>query len=448
MRQTDRQSLIQALNDLVPQQRLAALQALCGHGTGQAGAPGGGRDVNNHIHTHYSFSPYSPAKAVWMAAMAGLATAGIMDHDTIAGAREFIEAGKICGLPTTIGAECRASFAGTRVAGRRINNPDQDSVAYVALHGIPHSQIDAVADWFKPILAARGRRNRQMTLRLNELLRPAGISLDYDRDIVPLSTAAEGGQVTERHLLYAVSLRLLDRFGAGRPLVDFLRDTLRMTVREKAVRQLTDPDNLHLAYDLLGVLKSDLVEKFYIDATDECPPIAELSAFAQAHGIILAYAYLGDVTESVTGDKKAQAFEDSYLEDLFQLLRELGFNAVTYMPSRNTRQQLVRLRQLCENHGFFQISGEDINQPRQPFICEAMRDPLFANLYDAAWALIGHERLATQDLRLGLFAEQTVRQKPDLNERIAFYRDQALAHDRPEQTSPEGETIQGGNNHD
>ena len=38
--------------------------------------------VNNHIHTTYSFSPYSPTAAVWCAMEAGLATAGIMDHDS------------------------------------------------------------------------------------------------------------------------------------------------------------------------------------------------------------------------------------------------------------------------------------------------------------------------------------------------------------------------------
>jgi hypothetical protein len=432
MRQSEEQALIQSLNDPDKTRRLSALQELRSRVSVQSAVAAGGRDVNNHIHTHYSFSPYSPAKAVWMAARAGLATAGIMDHDTISGAREFSAAGRIYGLPTTIGAECRVSFADTPLAGRRINNPDQDTVAYVALHGIPHSQIDAVAGFFRPVLAARGRRNRQMTLRLNDLLQPAGISLDYDQDIVPLSAAADGGQVTERHLLYAVSLRLIDRFGAGRPLVDFLQDTLRISVRDKARQQLTDPANPHLAYDLLGVLKSDLVEKFYIDATDECPPIADLSAFAQTHGIVLAYAYLGDVTESVTGDKKAQSFEDSYLDDLFILLRQLGFHAVTYMPSRNTRTQLLRLRALCEQHAFFQISGEDINQPRQPFICEAMRDPLFANLYDAAWALIGHERLATEDLQQGMFSQQTAGLHPQLDERICYFRDKALGLYRPQ----------------
>jgi len=95
------------------------------------------------------------------------------------------------------------------------------------------------------------------------------------------------------------------------------------------------------------------------------------------------------------------------------------------MPSRNTRSQLERLRALCDKYQFFQISGEDINQPRQSFVCLAMRDPMFDNLYDAAWALIGHERLATDDLDDGLFAAKTIAKTPGLSSRILSYRDHA-----------------------
>ena len=47
---------------------------------------------NNHIHTTFSFSPYSPTAAVWAARRAGLSTAGIMDHDSIGGASELRKA--------------------------------------------------------------------------------------------------------------------------------------------------------------------------------------------------------------------------------------------------------------------------------------------------------------------------------------------------------------------
>jgi len=424
---SDVQNLIEKLNAPTSAERLEALRALKKlRDEGAMPVPTRGRDVNNHIHTCYSFSPYSPTKAVWMADQAGLATAGIMDHDSISGAREFIEAGDILNFPTTIGAECRASFAGTPLDGRRINNPDQATVAYVAFHGVPHSRIDALIKFFEPVRQARAQRNREMTLRLNTLLEPAGITLDYENDIVSLSMWNEGGEVTERHLLFAVATKLLARFGVGEALVAFLKDTLQIPVSVKAAAQLVDSTNPFVAFDLLGVLKSDLVEKFYVDATDECLPISEVSAFAKANGIVLAYAYLGDVTSSVTGDKKTQAFEDSFLEELFDVLKKTGFSAVTYMPSRNTRDQLVRLRALCDRHGLFQISGEDINQPRQKFICEAMRDPFFANLYDAAWALIGHERLATCTLTEGMFAPETIALMPSLSERIVHFRDAAL----------------------
>ena len=66
--------------------------------------------INTHIHTTYSFSPYSPTAAVYAARMEGLCTAGIIDHDSISGAREFLEAAKLVDMPVTIGMEVGESF--------------------------------------------------------------------------------------------------------------------------------------------------------------------------------------------------------------------------------------------------------------------------------------------------------------------------------------------------
>ena len=151
------------------------------------------------------------------------------------------------------------------------------------------------------------------------------------------------------------------------------------------------------AYDILGALKSNMVEKFYIDATDECPAAKEFVDMVHRYGGVAAYAYLGDVGNSVTGDKKTQKFEDDYLDTLVDVIKELGSDAITYMPTRNTPEQLDRLTKLCEEHGFFQISGEDINSPRQSFRCKALDDPKFSHLIDATYTLIGYEELATTD---------------------------------------------------
>ena len=104
---------------------------------------------------------------------------------------------------------------------------------------------------------------------------------------------------------------------------------------------LSDPQNPHQLYDLLGVMKAELVGKIYVPATDECLPFAELVKLADEVGAILCYPYLGDVTDSVTGDKKAAKFEDDFLDELFEMLKEEGVHGVTYMPARNTREQLT-----------------------------------------------------------------------------------------------------------
>jgi hypothetical protein len=383
--------------------------------------PVSGQDVNNHIHTFYSFSPYSPTKAIWMAYTAGLATAGIMDHDSISGAEEFIDAGKITGIATTIGVECRADMSKTPLNGRRINNPDQNSIAYVALHGIPHTQIEKVKAFFRPYTQHRNTRNCKMVEKINKLIEPNGFTLNFENDVVPVSNFKNGGSITERHILYALALKLISHLGKGQALVGFLRDTLHLNISAKLEGCLTDMSNPHYEYDLLGLLKSELVSSIYVDAAEECPDITEIIRLADSIGAISAYAYLGDVGNSVTGDKKAQKFEDDYIEELFTVLKDLGFKAVTYMPSRNSMAQLDRVMALCEKHSFFQISGEDINSSRQSFICMAMRDEKFRNLYDAAWALIGHERAATEDLKAGMFSPETIRKYPVLGERIRVY---------------------------
>ena len=342
--------------------------------------------VNNHIHTFYSFSPYSPSKAIYSAYMAGLATAGIMDHDSVSGCREFLKAGDIAGIGTTIGCELRCDISKTALKGKHTNNPDQASISYVALHGIPHGSIDMVADFLKPYAKERDKRNRAMIERLNSF---SPIKLDYDAEVVPLSKQSEGGSITERHLLFALAKKIL---ASEDDVLAFLDNAYQIKVTGKLAEYITDKSNPYIEYDLLGVLKSTLIEQIYIPATAECPDVTDYIKLAKDSGGIAAYPYLGDIGDSVTGDKKTQKFEDEYLDLLFEEISRLGFDAVTYMPARNTTAQLTRIKEMCAKYSLMEISGEDINTPRQSFICEKLKDDMFKNLVDSTWELIKHER--------------------------------------------------------
>ncbi|HMB01296.1 MAG TPA: PHP domain-containing protein [Spirochaetota bacterium] len=388
---------------------------------GSIPAPVKVRNVNNHIHTSYSFSPYSPCLALWKAYQAGLETAGIMDHDSVAGAEEFLKGSNLLKMPVTVGMECRCSMQRSALADKTINNPDQPGIAYTAIHAIPRSALPRINSFFKPLREARNERNRAMTANLNKILVLPELKLDFEKDVLPLSQAHAGGSVTERHLLFALACRLVACFSRGEKLTAFLERELDINLKQKQLELLQAPDNPYYEYDLLGVLKSCLVAAFYIPAAKETPPVKEVLELCAQTGAVSAYAYLGDVTDSLTGDKKAQQFEDSYLELLFSEIKKLGFKAVTYMPSRNTTAQLKRLTRLCRAYGFMEISGEDINSPRQSFICEALKQKRFANLFDAAWALIGSEQQGAAQPGRTLFSPETEKLYPDLESRIKAF---------------------------
>ena len=347
--------------------------------------------ANNHIHTIYSFSPYSPTAAIYMARAEGLETAGIMDHDSIGGAEEFRSAGEIAGIGTTVGMECRVSLKGTALEGRRLNNPDQDGVAYMAIHSVPKTGFARLQEVFAPLREKRNVRNKKMLANINALVAPFGVTLDFEADVLPLSSFDVGGSVTERHLLYALSKKIVDTVGRENTPA-FVSERMGISLSEKQKNQLTDPENPHFLYDLLGIMKANLVEKIYIPATDECLLLSDVVKLADEVGAILCYPYLGDVGESPTGDKKAQKFEDDFLEELFVMLNAEGVRAITYMPARNTPEQMARLQALCRKYNMTEISGEDVNSSRQSMICLQLAQPEFRHLVDMAWTLVKREK--------------------------------------------------------
>jgi len=414
--------LSQALNAPAASDRLAALRDHVAR-TGKTAAPAGALEVNNHVHTFYSFSPYSPTAAAERAHSAGLLAVGVMDHDSLAGAPEMREAGRILGIATTCGFELRVNATGTRLEGRKINNPDSPNVLYMAVHGIPARSDAAVRQFLKPIQAAREARNRLMVESLRSLLPSYGIDpLDWRSDVWETSHAAEGGSITERHILYAVAQKVVEKTGRGKQLVSFLHDSLGLALSARLESWLADETNPSLLYDLLGLLKSSFLSEVFIQPDEtECIPIREAVRFAEHIGGIPCYAYLGDVTDSPTGDKKAERFEDSFLDELMAECKRLGFRAITYMPPRNTFAQLRRLQRLCADYGFMEISGVDINSPRQSFNCPELTRPEFSHLLDATWALIAHERMVESDQRRGLFHPENPMAGLTLAERIREY---------------------------
>lgn len=421
------------INDatLTPDERVAALAELV---AGGIDLPQPTVESNNHIHTIFSFSPYTPTMACLRGRQAGLSVVGSVDHDSIAAAAEMRSAAALLGLGVVTGFECRAKLhsAAEVAAGQapfdqvKINNPDSPGVAYLTVQGIPQRSRAAVDEFLLPIRLARVERTRKMADAALEILASVSApAFDFERDVLGASQFAAGGTVTERHLLYAMANALITGFGRGPALLSGLR-SMGLEPSAKVGAVLGEEDNPYLAYDLLGVLKAEYLDRFYLQPTrlsegGELPDAVDVVSFALRIGAIPCYAYLGDVTASPTGDKKAERFEDEYLDELVAHLAQLGFPAITYMPPRNTAEQLDRLARLCAKHALVEVSGVDINQPRQKFDCPELGEPRFKHLNTATWALVAHETLADAAPRLGLLSPENPLAEHPVLDRVVRY---------------------------
>ena len=49
----------------------------------------------------------------------------------------------------------------------------------------------------------------KMVEKINDLVHKSRVQLDFEDGIIPLSKAAEGGSISERHLVYGLSLNLI-----------------------------------------------------------------------------------------------------------------------------------------------------------------------------------------------------------------------------------------------
>lgn len=427
----DMEKITAQLNAREKEERLAAVRELkAAIDRGEIPAVARKGECDNHIHSQFSFSPYSPSMIAWKAYEVGLDTCGIVDHESVAGCLEFREACQILGVVPTIGFEVRMNWDNTPLKDKKFNNPDQLSVGYFPVHGVPLQSLDKVEAFLKPIRAAREKRNRKMTEKVNAYLTPFSIQLDFDRDVIPVSRWEQQGSITERHILFATALKLIEHCGKGQPLIDFLETKLEIPVPAKAKEFLMDTDSTIYTFDLTNVLKGYFSEVMYVDAgPEETPDVRTAVPYLNSLGCITTYTYLGDVRgTSVTGDKKTQKFEDDVLDEMFACLSAYGMRGFSYAPTRNQPDQVERVRALCRKYGMLEVCGEDINQPRQPLICQQNNeeDRLFFN--DSTWAIIGHEMLAAENLENSIISDATVKKYPDLNERIQAYKAYALEH--------------------
>jgi hypothetical protein len=360
------------------EQRIAALTQLCA----QLG-PRPRRGTNGHIHTSESFSVFrSPTEAVWQAAREGVAVLGINDHYTVAGHEEFRRACEVAGIAATFSLEAVAVDRDAADAGLKLNDPDNPGRIYLCGKGVTRVPSESSPEMrnLARMRAALERRNREITGKVAELFRDRlGAGGPPWEDVVALTPR---GNATERHVAYAVLLRLRELAAKqGKSLSEIVAACC-------GTAPPAGGDDATLQIFLRAKLLKAGAPCFVREGTDAFVSVAELRSIFLAFGAIPTYPVLGNPV--LSGEQNIEALLDR--------LEALGFHAVEVIPHRNTRERLEEIVFTAQRRWWPVFNGTEHNTPEtRPLLDPYALDPEFEPWFRQSTALLlGHQRLVAQ----------------------------------------------------
>jgi hypothetical protein len=287
--------------------------------------------INLHSHTFFSYNAYgySPTHFAVLARQHGLAVAGIVDFDVLDGLEEFHEAGRLLGLKTVVSVESRVFVP--EFADRVINSPGEPGIAYHMGVGFARALRHPFLDDMRQRAA---QRNRDLLARVNTFTAP--VTLDYDRDVLPLTPA---GNATERHICEAFARKASPEFwrakiGQG--------DDIPALIRARTMKR-----------GGVGYVQP---------GKGAFPAVADMNRFILETGAIPTLAWLDGTSDG-----------EQHIEEL---LEATGAAALAIIPDRNYKpgvkdqklQNLYNVVALAEKRGLPVFVGTEMNAPGNKFV--------------------------------------------------------------------------------
>lgn len=408
------QELIEQLSAFDSAQRLRALEQLA-QALGDD-LPQPGRNVNMHLHSFFSYNAehYSPSRLALESRQQGLYAAGLCDFDVLDGLGEFISAGQLLSLRTTVNLETRAFLR--EFSDVDINSPGEPGVSYVMGAGFASVPVEGTsqAETLEDLRNRAHQRNLQLIQRINRQL--MNIEIDYQEDVVPRTP---GGTATERHIVDAYIDAAQKRF-PGKSLIGFWGMVLDKEAAE--VKELLE-DPVALREKVRARLAKRGGIGYVQPSEDTFPAMDDFLSWVADCGAVPMITWL-DGTSEGEADPRA----------MFECMRAKGAAALNIIPDRNwniddadtaalKRQKLDECIRVARDMNLPINIGTEMNKPGQPFV-DDLDGPVLGKYADdflrGAQILVGHTTL----LRLAEYSyigEKARSEYPDIAERNDFF---------------------------
>ena len=354
--------------------------------------------VNIQTHTTYSFSPYTPTMAAYMAYKFDLMVAGILDNYTVAGAKEFIKACRILNITYSVGVELRADF-----------KEPETPYSNVALFGVAERYFKKLTAELAPFCSARRENVFSTVAAVNKKTAPHGIKIDFDKDVKPLVHDV----LLSKYVYFALAEKLVSKFGEGERTRDFLIDSLKMELTETEKGLLSDRTNPYYVYDLANII-SDNYTVFH--TFKNYPSPETIVRIAHGVGAICSYEYVIKRGKGKKTDEELIA----YNERLIAKLKKLKFDAVSFDPSKFSKEVLASFKKLLKDNKLLPFNLTRVEFPRRRFDCACADPELKRDMTDAVYAVVGSEICENNRASQGFITEKDLFVE-DFSERVRLF---------------------------
>jgi len=311
------------------------------------------RESNGHIHTPYSFSAFDSLETAFtLAKQENIAALGINDFFVTDGYEEFHDGCLRNNIFPLFNIEFIGLLKKEQKNGIRINDPNNPGRIYFSGKGLDYPLNLGWRNKRRLNKVIRESQNqiREMTARLNNLIRPVNPMYSLSYDVIKRKYAHE--LVRERHLAKAVRHIAVENFNDEDDQLNFI-ETLYGGKKSKA--GMADPAKLE------NEIRSNLLKAGGAAFVEE-----NKSSFLRLKKLIRIITKAGGIPcyPVLLDDQSGKYTEfEADTEKLHKSLTSLGIGCIELIPGRNDHSILKTFVEYFDSKGFVITFGTEHNTP-------------------------------------------------------------------------------------
>jgi hypothetical protein len=310
-------------------------------------------NVNNHIHSPYSFSAFSDIPhAVSLAVREGISVLGINDFFVRDGYEEFAGECRKQGIFPLYNIEFIALSKADQSAGIRVNDPNNPGRTYLSGKGLnfPATTSAANAEKLESVIRESQNQVGGMIGKLNAHIADCGYNMELSMEMIFGRFAKK--LVRERHIATALRVLAVEAFTTEAEQIAFFTSLYGGDRPETSLHDAAAFEN-EIRGKLLKAGGAAFVEeddKAFLEVTEIRDIILDM-------GGIPTYPLLLD-------DKNGNYTDfESPKEQLLESLKQRKIFSIELIPNRNSPEHLENYVEYFYNNGFIVSFGTEHNTP-------------------------------------------------------------------------------------